>query len=132
LPLEITKIMCESSLSLHGGATKRKLYIPPTAAAFASRSRSALAGLVAVDEAVAVDAAAAVLDALVVVLVVSPNKLHYSFIGNIPNVLAVLRLTSAEARDQRRVCGDKIDGELTKSGTKVTIIKRLVSSSLDW
>jgi hypothetical protein len=56
---------------LHERATKRKLYVPPTAAAFARRPTSALIGVVAVDVDVAVDAAAAaVLDALAVVLAV--------------------------------------------------------------
>jgi hypothetical protein len=58
---------CHRLLSLHRQATKPKLYVPPTAVAFAGRPIAAPFGVVVVGVAVAVDAAAAVavLDALV-------------------------------------------------------------------
>jgi hypothetical protein len=60
--------MWEASLTWHGRVATSNLYVPLPVSAFASMPRSALAVTFAVD--VTVDAAAAALDALVVVLVV--------------------------------------------------------------
>jgi hypothetical protein len=65
LPGVNNETIWEASLTLHGRAATSNLYVPLPVSAFASIPRSALAVMFAVD--VTVDAAAAALDALVVV-----------------------------------------------------------------